>query len=142
VDIRFFNEEVIYRFRYKKDVIVIASIIQQNYHIVFGNICVIFSSDDVILNVNRKFLNHNYSTDIITFGYENDGAMDADLFICIEQVRRNAKAYHVSVKMELMRVIIHGLLHLCGFDDQKECDYVTMKELEDECLYDLYGKVR
>ena len=83
-----------------------------------GNIAYIFCSDEKILDVNRMYLQHDYYTDIITFDYSEDNMISGDLFISLDTVRTNAEKFAVTYDSELYRVIIHGVLHLCGIDDK------------------------
>ncbi len=90
----------------------------------------IFCNDAYILEVNRRFLNHDYFTDIITFNYNRRGAIAGDLFISIDTIRANAKEYSESFESELLRVMIHGVLHLLGYDDMNEDEKIVMRERE------------
>ena len=85
-----------------------------------GQISIIFCSDNYILDVNQKFLQHDYFTDIITFDYCEGDRLSGDLFISVDTVRENALEYGTEFKDELNRVIVHGLLHLIGYDDHLE----------------------
>lgn len=95
-----------------------------------GNICIIFCSDNYILDVNIKFLGHDYFTDIITFDYCEGNVLSGDLFISIDSVRENAEYYKTEFSDELNRVIVHGLLHLIGYDDHTEEEQKVMREKE------------
>lgn len=108
---------------------------QNNFQL--GDVSVVFCSDIILLDYNIKYLNHNYLTDIITFNYNDTKVISGDLFISIDTVSRNAVEYNVPVEHEFLRVIIHGILHLIGFDDQNEEDVVKIREQEQLSL-DLY----
>jgi len=82
-----------------------------------GIISIIFCSNEYLLKINQKYLNHNYYTDVITFSYSKDDIISGDIFISIEQVKENAKDLKVKFNEELLRVIIHGVLHLLGYND-------------------------
>ena len=99
-----------------------------------GAVSVIFCSDNYILDVNRKYLQHDYFTDIITFDYCEGDILSGDLFISVDSVKENAAEYGTSFKDELNRVIVHGLLHLIGYDDHTEDDVRTMRSKEDYYL--------
>lgn len=99
-----------------------------------GDIAIIFCSDPYILDVNIKYLGHDYFTDIITFDYCEGNRLSGDLFISIDSVRENADFYNVEFQDELNRVIVHGLLHLIGYDDHSEEDIKTMRQKEDYYL--------
>lgn len=93
-----------------------------------------FVDDDEILAINRRYLKHDYVTDIITFDYSNGPKLNAEFFICWPQVQRQAADLGEPVPRELCRVIVHGLLHLCGFDDQLEDAARKMREEEEKVL--------
>ena len=97
-----------------------------------GNISIIFCSDPCLLEVNRQYLNHDYYTDIITFDYDDkeQGIVSGDLFISVDTVADNAAQYGVTFREEMQRVIIHGVLHLCGYGDKTESEAKTMREKE------------
>lgn len=99
-----------------------------------GNISIIFCSDNYILNVNQEYLHHDYFTDIITFNYNEEDKLSGDLFISVDTVKENALEYGTEFKDELNRVIVHGLLHLIGFDDHEEDDIKLMRQKEDYYL--------
>jgi len=96
---------------------------------------IIICSDPYLLNINRTYLDHDYYTDIITFdNSEKQGYIDADLFISIDTVKSNAKLFGTTTLQELRRVIIHGVLHLVGFNDKTESQKNEMRLKEDEYL--------
>ena len=83
-----------------------------------GDISYIFCSDEKILEINREYLDHDYYTDIITFDYTEKNRISGDIFISIDTVKSNADEFEVSYEEELHRIIIHGILHLCGINDK------------------------
>lgn len=99
-----------------------------------GDINVIFCSDHYILDINMKYLQHDYFTDIISFDYCEGKRLSGDLFISIDSVRENAVEYGSSFEEELHRVIVHGLLHLIGYDDHTEEEVARMREKENYYL--------
>ncbi len=99
-----------------------------------GEIAYIFCSDKKILEVNRKFLHHDYYTDIITFDYSEGERLNGDLFISLDTVQSNAKEFGSSYETELYRVMIHGILHLCGLSDKGKGERERMEEAENEAL--------
>ena len=99
-----------------------------------GDIAYIFCSDEKILDVNRMYLQHDYYTDIITFDYSEDNMISGDLFISLDTVRTNAEKFAVAYDSELYRVIIHGVLHLCGIDDKAPGARAVMERYENEAL--------
>ncbi|MEX2588820.1 MAG: rRNA maturation RNase YbeY [Chitinophagales bacterium] len=100
-----------------------------------GTINYIFCSDAYLLEINKKHLGHDYYTDIITFdNSEKAEIIDADIFVSIERVKENAKNFGVAINMELHRVLIHGVLHLLGWNDKSPKEAQLMREKEDKCL--------
>lgn len=99
-----------------------------------GDVCVVFCSDDYLLSLNKKHLNHDYFTDIITFSYNEKGLISGDLFISLDRARDNAEKNKVSFSNEIARLVIHGLLHLCGFNDKSPDEIKTMRLKEEEYL--------
>ena len=99
-----------------------------------GDVSIIFCSDNYLLDVNIKYLGHDYYTDIITFDYCEGGGLSGDLFISIDSVRENSSFYNVSFDEELNRVIVHGLLHLIGYDDHTDADIAQMRSKENYYL--------
>ena len=99
-----------------------------------GQISVIFCSDPYLLGINREYLGHDYYTDIITFDYCEGPLLSGDLFISIDTVRDNAAFYGTTFENELHRVIVHGVLHLMGYDDHSDADTAAMRAAEDRAL--------
>jgi rRNA maturation RNase YbeY len=106
-----------------------------------GELSYIFCSDEYILNINKQHLNHDYYTDIITFNYNEDNKISGDVFISYDTIKSNAIEFsNGSVADELDRVIIHGVLHLIGFNDKTDKDQMEMTKQEDASL-ELRGNV-
>jgi len=99
-----------------------------------GNIAYVFCDDERILQINKQFLQHDYYTDIITFDYSENAKISGDIFISLETVKTNAEKFNTGYEEELRRVIIHGILHLCGFDDKTPKAKKMMRTKEDESL--------
>ncbi|MDE5944916.1 MAG: rRNA maturation RNase YbeY [Rikenella sp.] len=99
-----------------------------------GEVDVIFCSDRYLLEINRRYLQHDYYTDIITFDYSEAGSLSGDLFISVDTVRNNAEEYGVMFHVELLRVIIHGVMHLAGYKDKTDPDAAKMRERENHYL--------
>ncbi|NAS31602.1 rRNA maturation RNase YbeY [Flavobacteriaceae bacterium R38] len=97
-----------------------------------GEINFIFCDDDYLLEINQKYLDHDTYTDIISFDYSEGKILQGDIFISIERVKENAKTYQVTFEKELRRVIVHGILHYCGYKDKSEDDVALMRSKEDE----------
>ncbi|MCK4750507.1 MAG: rRNA maturation RNase YbeY [Bacteroidales bacterium] len=105
-----------------------------SYSKVPGAIDFVFTSNAHLLRLNREYLNHNYFTDVITFDYTDGNIISGDVFISIDQVKENASFYKVLPEIELRRVMIHGMLHLMGFNDNSEAEKKGMREMENEAL--------
>ena len=99
-----------------------------------GEIAYIFVDDEEILRVNREYLQHDYYTDIITFDYTEGDTISGDLFISLDTVRTNAEQYGKPYEEELHRVIIHGILHLCGINDKGPGEREIMEAAEHKAL--------
>lgn len=99
-----------------------------------GEIAYIFVDDEKILEVNRQYLQHDYYTDIITFDYTEGDVISGDLFISLDTVRTNAEQVGAAYEQELDRVIIHGILHLCGINDKGPGERAVMEAAENRAL--------
>lgn len=99
-----------------------------------GDVSFIFCNDEKILEINQQYLHHDYYTDVITFDTSQKEVIHGDIFISIETVASNAKKFQVPYQQELYRVMIHGILHLCGFDDQTEEEQTIMRNQENHAL--------
>ena len=99
-----------------------------------GDVAYIFCDDEEILRVNRQDLQHDYYTDIITFDYDEDDVISGDLFISLDTVRTNAEQLGLPYEQELNRVIIHGILHLCGINDKGPGEREIMEAAENKAL--------
>lgn len=104
------------------------------YNKVVGDINYIFVDDETMLDINRRFIGHDYYTDHIGFDYSKDDSLSGDIYISLDTVKTNAELYQVTPEEELHRIIIHGLLHLCGFRDKTDEERELMKQAEDKAL--------
>lgn len=133
--IRFFSENISFTIKQKAliRIWVLETVIAENKKL--KDLNVIFCSDDILFEINRKYMKHNTLTDIITFnfGEEADDIL-GEIYISIERVEENAKKYKKQFENELHRVIIHGVLHLIGYKDKKSQEKKEMKEKEDYYL--------
>ncbi len=94
-----------------------------------------FVDDETILEINKKYLNHNYTTDIITFNYSEDNSiLEGEIFISVDDAKRNAKKFNVPFENEIVRLVIHGILHMIGFDDIDPKQKKVMKKKENELV--------
>ena len=103
-----------------------------------GEINLVFTDNTEILRLNRKYLNHDYYTDVITFYYENPDQLDGDIFISLDKVYENSKDYQTDFSNELLRVIFHGFLHLIGYGDQTKEELNVMRTKEEFYLKNYY----
>ncbi|MCX6164172.1 MAG: rRNA maturation RNase YbeY [Ignavibacteriae bacterium] len=113
----------------------IIRVILNDEKIVCGTINIRFCDDKEIKIYNKKYLSHNYETDILTFYYENDvNSIDSDIMISVDTIKRNSIKYKSGFENELIRVIIHGVLHLCGYKDSTKKQKAIMREKENYYL--------
>jgi rRNA maturation RNase YbeY len=99
-----------------------------------GDVSVVFCSDTYLLELNKRHLQHDFFTDIITFDYSEGVRVAGDLFVSVDRVYENADAYNVSRETELNRVSVHGILHLLGYKDKTPQEVTVMREKENEAL--------
>ena len=99
-----------------------------------GDVSVVFCSDTYLLELNKRHLQHDFFTDIITFDYSEGDRVAGDLFVSVDRVYENADAYNVSRETELNRVSVHGILHLLGYKDKTPQEVTVMREKENEAL--------
>jgi len=97
-----------------------------------GEINYIFCDDDYLYKINLKFLDHDTYTDIISFDNSEGDELNGDIFISTDRVKENAAEYNVDFSEELKRVVVHGILHLCGYPDKTESEAALMRQKEDE----------
>lgn len=135
-DIQFFSEDIDFTLKEKQKVRQwIGSTIKAEGFKRVGELSFVLCSDAYLLEINRKYLDHDTFTDIVTFdSSEDEGVIAGDIFISVERTMENAKKFNVSERDELHRVIIHGILHLCGYYDKKKEDKTLMTEKEDYYL--------
>lgn len=133
-EIDFFEENIAFELLHKTSLVLwIESCVIEETGLPPSSISTIFCDDKYLLEINQKYLNHEDWTDIITFQY-TDQPVSGDLFISIERVEENAKSLKIPFENELYRVIIHGILHLCGYKDKTEKDAKIMRSKEDYYL--------
>jgi len=132
--VKFFTEETTYNLKNRIKIKNWINDSISNENAICGNINFIFTSDNYLLEINKEYLKHNYFTDIITFNYCENNVINGDIYISIDTVRNNSERFNVSFINELHRVIIHGILHLVGFDDKNEEQKKIMREKENEYL--------
>lgn len=136
---RFFSQGIRFSVKKKNAVKKIIRSVFRKEKKKLGEINFIFSSDEFLLSLNKKFLRHDTLTDIITFQYPSKN-ISAEIFISIPRVKENAKNFGVPFEYELHRVIIHGMLHLCGYMDKTKGDKTEMRKKEDYYLKQLRNR--
>ncbi len=109
-------------------------LVAENYNKKIGDINYLFCNDEKILEVNREYLSHDFYTDIITFDYSEGNKISGDIIISLDTVRSNSQKFNTNFSEELHRVIIHGILHLCGVNDKSEEEEKAMRQAENNAL--------
>jgi len=137
MNIHFFSEDCNFTLNNEQLIQKWVSFVLHKHEFQVGDLNYIFTSNSEILKINKQFLQHDYFTDIITFNYCKDDIVSGDIYISVDTVADNAKEYADSFLDELHRVIIHGILHLIGFNDATDEQKKIMRQKEDECLADL-----
>ena len=111
--------------------------VAEGYGFKIGELGYMFCSDNRLLEMNKEYLGHDYFTDIITFDYVEGNVINGDIAISVDTVRKNAEEYGVTFDQELMRVMIHGVLHLTGQNDKTDAEFAEMKQKEAAALAQL-----
>lgn len=135
--IHFFSETDRFKFNKKRIASKWLKEVIKTYQKQTGEISVIFCTDEQLLEINQRYLKHFYYTDVITFNYNQDSFINGDIYISIDRIFENAAKFGETFDKELFRVIVHGILHLLGFDDKKPKEQEKMRELENFHLKDI-----
>ena len=137
MSIRIYYDDVGYRYRGWRKAVKLFKKVIGNEGKIPGDLNFIISRDDQVRNINIEFLKHNYNTDVITFDNGSDSIISGEIYISIDTVRRNASDYDTDLNNELLRVMIHGVLHLCGYNDSTDEERQNMRHMEDKWLGEL-----
>lgn len=132
--VSWFTEDIKFEYKEKRRTAKWLKLVAESEIRRLGDVSIIFCSDNYVLDVNIKYLGHDYFTDIITFDYCEGDKLSGDLFISIDSVRENASFYGTDFSEELNRVIVHGVLHLIGYDDHSEKEKKVMRQKENYYL--------
>jgi rRNA maturation RNase YbeY len=132
-----FNYETDFELPYEQEYSLWVSKVIKSEGFKEGEINYIFCDDAYLLDINQKYLNHDTLTDIISFDYAVGKELHGDIYISVERVKENAKDFEVDFKEELKRVMVHGVLHYCGYKDKTDEDKKLMRSKEDSYMSDL-----
>jgi probable rRNA maturation factor len=120
LSIKFFYDKIKFRVKGSREIRKFLGKVISGENKTPGDLNFIFTTDEVLLGINKEFLKHNYLTDVITFDYSKKEWLNGEVYISIDALRRNARLFNVRLNDELVRVMIHGTLHLCGYLDDSE----------------------
>jgi rRNA maturation RNase YbeY len=138
LSIRISYDNTKYRFPgWRKTVRLLEKVIR-NENRVTGDLIYIITTDNMIKEINTEFLGHDYYTDVIAFDYSEERIVNGEIYISKDTVKRNSRNYNVSLREEMLRVMIHGLLHLTGYNDKTEEEREVMTLMEEKWLGDKY----
>ena len=140
MNIKIFYDNVQYRLRDSRRILKMISKVIMNENKDSGDLNFIFTNDKKLKELNVKFLKHDYFTDVIAFSYSDSNIINGEIYISIDTVRINAINYKVSLNKEIIRVMIHGTLHLCGMNDKTKSERIFMRKREDWWLEELKEK--
>jgi probable rRNA maturation factor len=132
--IRIFYDVVRFRVKGWREIIKLVERIIRKEKKIPGNISFIITGDRKLRALNIKYLKHYYFTDVITFNYNEEKIVNGEIYISIDTVKRNAHNYKVSLRSEILRIMVHGVLHLCGYEDKGEAEKEIMRKRENEWL--------
>ena len=103
----------------------------KNEKLICGDLTIIMCTDDELLEINIEYLKHDFYTDIVTFDYSDGETVSGDLFVSLDRVKENAAVLNQTLERELLRVVVHGVMHLCGYGDKLMDEELLMREKED-----------
>jgi len=132
--INIFYDEIEYRLKGIRNIKDLIKKVIMEEKFIPGDLNFVITNDERLKEINIEFLKHNYFTDVIAFNYSENNRINGEIYVSLETVKRNAVVYKVSLRMELLRVMIHGTLHLCGYNDKTENERNVMKLIEDRWI--------
>jgi rRNA maturation RNase YbeY len=131
LSIRIFYDETDFRLKgWRKAVKIVKEVIAKEQKL-SGDLSFIVTTDEIVKDINIEFLEHDYYTDVITFDYCEGKVINGEIYISLDRVKENALNYNVSFDYEILRVLIHGVLHLLGYTDLNDTDKEVMRKMED-----------
>lgn len=139
MSIRIFYDETDFRLQGLRKTVKTVKTVILNEEKILGDLNFILTNNENLREISNEFLKHNYDTDVITFNYNKENIISGEIYISVEKVTENAINYNVSIRSEIRRVILHGVLHLLGYNDKSDEEKVKMKEMED-LLLKIYGE--
>jgi probable rRNA maturation factor len=140
LSIRIFYDETVFRLRKSRKAMEIVGEIIAKEGRTSGDLSFVITNDERLKQINVEFLEHDYYTDVITFNYNEKNVVNGEIYISLDRVKENSLNYNVSLEAELLRVIMHGVLHLVGFDDTNDKKRSKMREMEEYWLSSLKKK--
>jgi probable rRNA maturation factor len=138
--IRIFYEDVNFRLDGWRNIKKLIEKVIRGENKIPGDLIFILTNNKVVRKLNKEFLKHNYNTDVISFDWDGDENINGEIYISVETVKLNSLNYKVSYKSELVRVIVHGVLHLCGYNDKSIKEKEEIRRREDYWLR-IYEKI-
>ena len=142
MNIRNYYENVKFRIRKTREIKELLYKVIREENMVPGDLLFILADDTTVLEVNREFLKHDYYTDVISFNNSVGDTVNGEIYISIDTVKRNAREYGCRIIEETVRVMIHGVLHLCGYEDTGEEDRIRMFERQEMFLERIRGELQ
>jgi rRNA maturation RNase YbeY len=132
--VNFSNDDIIFMLQDKRKLKAWVGQVIEKEKLLPGDIAYIFCSDEALLEMNQQFLDHDTYTDIITFDYRDGDIINGEIYISIDRVRENAEKFKTTFENELHRVMIHGVLHICGYKDKGKAAAEAMRKKENAAL--------
>jgi rRNA maturation RNase YbeY len=132
LSIRIYYDQIKYRIQKSKEIKRFLGKVIRDENKTPGDLVFILTGDEEMLEINKKYLKHDYYTDVISFDYSTEGVINGEIYLSVETIKRNALSYKSLMKEEILRVMIHGVLHLCGYRDEIKTDRNKMISRQEE----------